>query len=240
MACKSKSFFLIKPHAFALGFGFYLFQVYFFGRILFCFRVLKQQDSRRHTETLKEEKNKQTTKQTSRSQTECRFPSFSIYQNVHFLHYLVMNENFCGVTLDVLLCVLNRACLPAVTEYTALSQLSRAHVVVNYLLCFDQTDITRERFNSNHTQPTPVQSYCTPERPVLLLLTLILTISSCWQAWPGRLIMQLGKHFFSYIIPLCVQSIIRTVPLFITFRLHPCPIWSVHLQRPHQLRHMEN
>lgn len=92
MACKSKSFFLIKPHAFALGFGFYLFQVYFFGRILFCFHVLKQQDSRRHTETLKEEKNKQTTKQTSRSQTECRFPSFSIYQNVHFLHYLVMNE----------------------------------------------------------------------------------------------------------------------------------------------------
>lgn len=171
MACKSKSFFLIKPHAFALGFGFYLFQVYFFGRILFCFHVLKQQDSRRHTETLKEEKQNKTTKQTktSRSQTECRFPSFSIYQNVHFLHYLVMNENFCGVTLDVLLCVLNRACLPAVTEYTALSQLSRAHVVVNYLLCFDQTDITRERFNkqqSHAANPSSVllhsRKACTP------------------------------------------------------------------------------
>lgn len=38
---------------------------------------------------------------------ECCFDSFSIYKKDDpFLHYLVMNENFCGVILDVLSCVL--------------------------------------------------------------------------------------------------------------------------------------
>lgn len=37
---------------------------------------------------------------------ECCFDSFSIYKKDDpFLHYLVMNENFCGVILDVLSCV---------------------------------------------------------------------------------------------------------------------------------------
>lgn len=94
MACKSKSFFLIKPHAFALGFGFYLFQVYYFWEDFVLFSCPQTAGLPPPHRDLERGKNKQTTKQTktSRSQTECRFPSFSIYQNVHFLHYLVMNE----------------------------------------------------------------------------------------------------------------------------------------------------
>lgn len=151
--------------------GFIYSRYIIFGRILFCFHVLKQQDSRRHTETLKEEK-------TNKPQNKLKH--HGVKRNVAFLLFLYIRtfifctiwlwmKNFCGVTLDVLLCVLNRACLPAVTEYTALSQLSRAHVVVNYLLCFDQTDITRERFNkqqSHAAKPSSVllhsRKACTP------------------------------------------------------------------------------
>lgn len=48
-----------------------------------------------------------------RTKMECCFDSFSIYIYIYekkkdFLHYLVMNENFCGVILDVLLCVLTK------------------------------------------------------------------------------------------------------------------------------------
>lgn len=48
-----------------------------------------------------------TKKDKLQQKTECCFDSFSIYKKDDpFLHYLVMNENFCGVILDVLSCVL--------------------------------------------------------------------------------------------------------------------------------------
>lgn len=56
--------------------------------------------------TSKQEKKWQKKRQVT-TKTECCFDSFSIYKKDDpFLHYLVMNENFCGVTLDVLSCVL--------------------------------------------------------------------------------------------------------------------------------------
>lgn len=39
---------------------------------------------------------------------ECCFDSFAIYIFKKNLHYLDMNENFCGVTFNVLLCVLTK------------------------------------------------------------------------------------------------------------------------------------
>lgn len=60
-----------------------------------------------------------------------------------------MNENFCGVTLDVLMCV-NQACLPAVTEYTVLLAFQLYSLVVNYLLYFDQSDIIKSRIQKAH------------------------------------------------------------------------------------------
>lgn len=53
---------------------------------------------------LGEKINKQRTRWTLTTKEECYSDSFSIYKKIIFLHYLDMNDNFCGVkkNLDVL------------------------------------------------------------------------------------------------------------------------------------------
>lgn len=149
--------------------GFIYFRYIFLGG--FCF-VFMSSNSRTPAATQRPWKRKKTNKPQNKHHGVKRNVAFLLFLYIRtfiFCTIWLWMKNFCGVTLDVLLCVLNRACLPAVTEYTALSQLSRAHVVVNYLLCFDQTDITRERFNkqqSHAANPSSVllhsRKACTP------------------------------------------------------------------------------
>lgn len=74
-----------------------------------------------------------------------------------FLHYLVMNENFCGVIIDVLLCVLTKLVfLPS--QNIQYSSISTVLTSCNYLLCFDQSDITREVTYRMHIYPVLLHS----------------------------------------------------------------------------------
>lgn len=110
--------------------------------------------------TSKNKKKQKLTKKTNKLQQK-RNVALTLFLYIKkddpFLHYLVMNENFCGVIIDVLLCVLTKLVfLPS--QNIQYSSISTVLTSCNYLLCFDQSDITREK---SHTECTFTLSYCT-------------------------------------------------------------------------------
>lgn len=135
--------------------------------------------------------------------TECCFDSFSIYtyiwkKIIFCTIWLWMKKNFCGVILAVLLCVLTKLVfLPS--QNIQYSSISTVLTSCNYLLCFDQSDITPERL---HTECTFTLSYCTQkDEATLLARTSVISItnSSFWQAWRDRLIMQLDEMYIFFL-----------------------------------------
>lgn len=129
---------------------------------------------------------------------ECCFDSFSIYIYIYiwekkdFLHYLVMNENFCGVILDVLLCLLTKLVfLPSQNiQYSSISTVltSCKLFIVLWPIRHYQTDVTYRR----HIYPVLLHSEGQGHL-TSLYYCISITNRNHWQAWRDRLIMQLEK-----------------------------------------------